>query len=154
MSNMLGAITPVVEHIQSMNHPAIKLVRDIPEFANVRDRRVQILDGAVYVYPDGSRIISQQARGATLRCVVGVGIAVCVRMHVLEGMSFHERAGEAFTAIQARMGLFKPHNPRYPTQEFFIPSDGAQDQDHGHHYEHDHYFVTTRYLYETFIHCK
>lgn len=149
--NILAAIAPVVAHIESMQHPAIRLVRDVPEFALLTERKLQITDGAVYVYPDGSRIESQQGGGANMRCVAGVGIAVCVRTNTFDGMPYYERAGEAFTAIQQRMGLFKPANPRYPGQEFYLPKGGAQAGDHSHIYEHGHYFITTRYLYETFI---
>ena len=149
--NILAAIAPVVAHIESMQHSAIKLVRDVPEFALLTERKIQITDGAVYVYPDGSRVESQQGGGAILRCIVGVGIAVCVRTHTMDGMPYYERAGEAFTAIQQRMGLFKPANPRYPQQEFHIPKGGAQGGEHSHIYEHGHYFLALRYFYETFI---
>lgn len=149
--NILGLVSPVIEYIESMNHPDIKSVKRVPAFAELEERKIQLVDGAVYVYPDGSSTDAQRAGGKDMRNSAGVSIAVCVKVNTVQGMPYYERAGEVFTDILIAMGGFIPHNPRYPNQQFYAPKEGAQDRDHGHVYMHGHFFLTTRYIYQTFL---
>lgn len=149
--NILAVIAPIIDHIKTLNHPKIKVVKDVPEFEALENRKVQTLDGAVYVFPNGSSTDAQRASGIDIRCTVGVGIAICVRTNTIQGMPYYERAGEVLTDIMTHMARFAPNNQRYPKQRFILPQDGAQERDHSHLYANDHFFLITRYIYQTFL---
>ena len=151
--NFLAAVSPVAERVRAIANPLITVIREIPEYDDIAARKVPSIDGAVYVFPNGSRTGSQSGGGATIRETVGVGVAVCVKMNVLMGKPYYERAGEILTDIKRHLARFKPRNPRYPAQEFFLPKDGAQDPDHTYMYTDTHFLLTVRYVYETYIHA-
>nr|DAK49399.1 MAG TPA: hypothetical protein [Caudoviricetes sp.] len=151
--NFLASVSPVVECVRAIGNPLIKVIKEIPEIDAITERKVASIDGAVYIFPNGSRTGSQSGGGATIRETVGVGVAVCVKMNLLEGMPYYERAGEILTDIKRHLARFKPHNPRYPAQEFFLPKDGAQDPEHTYVYADGFFLLVVRYTYDTFIHA-
>ena len=151
--NFLAAVSPVAERVRAIANPLISVGKDIPEFDDIAARKVPSIDGAVYVFPNGSRTGSQSGSGATIRETVGVGVAVCVKTNVLQGIPYYERAGEILTDIKRHLARFKPHNPRYPEQEFFLPKDGAQDPEHTYVYADGFFLLVVRYTYDTFIHA-
>ena len=53
--NFLAAVSPVAERVRAIANPLITVIREIPEYDDIAARKVPSIDGAVYVFPNGSR---------------------------------------------------------------------------------------------------
>ncbi len=144
--NLLGCIEPIAKHIESLNLEHVDLVKTIPEFEFLFDRKMHVSDNVIYVYPNGSQTLSQRA-GVESRQRIAVGIAAAGRLNNNEALSFYERTGETITELKRLMVNYRPVNEKYKTYFY----NQQLDPNDRHVFGDGFYFFVMRMTYDAIL---
>lgn len=147
--NLLGCIEPIAKHIEALKLEHVGLVKTIPDFNFLFDKKMHVSDNVVYVYPSGSQTVSQR-KTSNSRQRIAVGIAMAGKMNSPEVLSFYERVGETITELKTELINFVPENDKYGTR-FYDPQFDTNDR---HVYGDGFYFWVIRIMYDAYLSSK
>lgn len=153
MKNILGATLATISRLKEAKDNGelahISRIIETPEFDRLLNGKGQVIDGALYVYPNGGSTLAQRSHGTDSKEQVGVGIAITFRSSLIGGdTSYLVKLGEAYASIRNALDEF---SPVYNEQKFFIPKDGSKDADDRYIIGDGFVFITFRYLYNTIL---
>ncbi|MBS9781329.1 MAG: hypothetical protein KGV56_02435 [Gammaproteobacteria bacterium] len=144
--NLLACVKPIAHHIESLSLPHVDIVKTIPEFDLILDRKIRVTDNCVYVYPNGSQTLSQRSDQES-RQRIAVGVAMAGRMHTSESLSFYDRVGETITELKRQLINFEPKNEHYDTVFY----NQQLDPNDKHVFGDGFYFYIIRLTYDTIL---